>query len=676
MARESEKADIDRIKRDVELAEEAHKEWWNKLGLCKLAYRYKETRQEPENFPKDKIYATINRVRETHDSEMNFFTGAKQEIVVQGAGRFFKDRERTKLVKRTMEWVAEESGLMMENEWVLEDHRLIGQGWNRMAWDPYKDTSMKTKGMLKPRWIDPEYVMLDPDARDRFGLSGRFLVYKPPAMTREAFEDEFEDLIAEKNIDVDRVFEEAGRQGHWDYDINASVTDKKLRRATPVQYEYWFRKKVPLRDPFTGEPILDKNGKPVIIPYREARIALAAGDRILTERKSPLADLELWTFLGLMNSRLKNSPYGQSNFPSEKEMQDLLNVGVSLQYNALARQLYDILFALKGLVDTEKLRKDLESIGPVIHEIDWDEHSPIPVQLISKIVQRFPQGQLNQGINQLTNWIFEAYSRVSTRDIVQGINEPGVTSGRHAQVLQAGGLQPINYQKNKLKAPMANLGRAGWALTRINLTGEMELPTKNTSGEPEGLTINEFIPAGRMAELFTAASSEDSQAGEKANEELQMITVRKGNERLTLEEFITGRGAAAVDLFKAEAEQPGRTNREGENGAPEFIKNDITFGYFDVKVTIDMMAEQSKLEREQRAMVFMPMIEKAAGSLAALEFGLDAVDYPNKEELIKNFKEQNQVMQMAQHLVKNPEILQMAQMLAAQQEGGGEGGNV
>ena len=182
-----------------------------------------------------------------------------------------------------------------------------------------------------------------------------------------------------------------------------------------------------------------------------------------------------------------------------------------------------------------------------------------------------------------------------------------------------------------------------WELVRKNMTDEVELPVKNESGEPDGIKINEVITPQKMHEMVQKIQAGGENA-RKLIETLKMITIRDGDERLTVDEWAEGRGN-----IKAESEEKGRTRTDEEKANKkepvQYVANDLSFGNFNVKLDIDPMAEQTRIERMQRVETVAPMIQGVGAVMTAIEWVLKVADDPDKDEIMRKIKEELQQSQ-------------------------------
>jgi hypothetical protein len=274
--------------------------------------------------------------------------------------------------------------------------------------------------------------------------------------------------------------------------------------------------------------------------------------------------------------------------------------------------------------------KDAAEGAPLEYEYTADmREAGVPPQLAEP--HRDAPGQMDMGWFRMLDWVFNKYENVSVKDVLQGEGAPGVKSGYGISLLQNTGMQPSYFSKSKLEAPFKRLGESIWEAIRSALPDEIELPVKGETGEIEGVIINHIISPEDMMELkmkATGGDPNDPQAQQKAIEALRMISVRDGDDRVSLEQY--------------SEEHPGigdKFIRGDDLGDIEFVQNDITFGDFDVSMVIDQMAEQNRRERMQRVQVVTPMVAQFAPR-AALEYALKGMDEPKAYELLKKIDDE------------------------------------
>ena len=127
--------------------------------------------------------------------------------------------------------------------------------------------------------------------------------------------------------------------------------------------------------------------------------------------------------------------------------------------------------------------------------------------------------------------------------------------------------------------------------------------------------------------------------------QVRMVSIRKGEERISLESYIDEH----------------RDLNELLDPAINLIENDTTFGNFNVKLTIDPQADNSKLERVERGNALAQLMINIEAPKTALKYLLEINEEPNRSKLMDDVEEEiNQRMQ------------RMAQM--QQQQGGQDAG--
>jgi len=641
------KIKIDKIGEDVAADRKAHKNWYTgKQGYAKSAYEYYETNQVPSNFPsKLKVYSQINRVKESQDTRMGILLSSDPEWIVTGRGKDFKDRERAKIVKATMNWVGEESKLFEILNRVLFDYTLPGMGHVRPKWNQYTITKMDTMGMVELDWLPISSVKADADGRLSDWSDCRRVFFEK-FCSKKQFMDSFGFYLESKGIkfDIDKIFDAVNQKSHWDYSLNRSIKNADERIASILDYQYWRVKPVKIHHPQTNEVITDDKGNDILIPKKEFRIALVAGDDIFEDYVSPFSDLGFWTIITFYNAPIHNLPYSQSDFMAEREIQDLLNTLTSLTINAQVTALKSPWMAYKSSIDKPEMWKE-DSDADVL---EWDAEN-IPAHMNPEYARpmRAPYGQIDPNMMKIIQMLYQMFEHVSVREVLKGQEPKGAKSGVAINLLQQTGLLPSNYHRHKLSYPLERLGMGMWELVRKNMTDEVELPVKNESGEPDGIKINEVITPQKMHEMVQKIQAGGENA-RKLIETLKMITIRDGDERLTVDEWAEGRGNIN-ELVKAESEEKGRTRTDEEKANKkepvQYVANDLSFGNFNVKLDIDPMAEQTRIERMQRVETVAPMIQGVGAVMTAIEWVLKVADDPDKDEIMRKIKEELQQSQ-------------------------------
>lgn len=641
---------LDGLKADVRAGRQGHEAWWKSTSK---AYDYYETEQKPKNFPsKIKVFAQINRIKESQDGRMGIALSSKPDVEVTGSGRDAVDKKRAKIIREVMRWQLRESGFYDAYEPTIFDDNLVGVAWLRDWWDSRAITRLKTFGKLKVENLSPEHVKLDPDGRDKTTLDSQFLFYD-----RVFTRDQFERIMGNyerpdgKKIDVEAIFHSAKQEGHWDAAFNSGVKDERRLKASLLHYEYTRVVYVPLPDPETGEPIRVSSGrkeKAVLFPKREKRIVLAAGDEIFEDNVSQISDLDLWTITGFLNDNLRNSPYAIGTFKSERPIQDLLNTILSLIINSQSKQYpRPLLIPDIALDNYEQMVQGLSGEKPIvvwkwkqdmmIEGIDPRALRPEPIDL----------GSIDLGMFKIFESLFEKYETVGLREVLKGIAPGNVSSGTAISQLQTAGMQPALYQKRKLEGPFQRFGASAWGFIQKNLSDEIELPVEVTSGENQAVKINHVVSPDELIGIAEAAAGGDKEAIER----IQSITVRtlkdgKVDEHITFDDYKQDKGMNFNTKVLPEYLKD-----------VEFVENDIQFGTWDVAVTLDMTAEQAKSGRMEQAKSFIPLIGQVAPR-EALRVALDVFEFPNRNEILKNYDEEDQVRQAGMQAIKQAQEAQ------------------
>lgn len=658
--KKEEKVDFGTIKTQVEAARKTHKAWYDgEKGQARAAYEYRETiGQVPKGFPnKAKIFLPVNLIKESHDHRMGLYLGADPEWTVRGRGKDFKDRKRTKLIKAVMEFMGEEANLEEAIEWVLDDYGLPGMGCVRTRWSPHTPTSMDTLGRVMLDYMPLKGIRLDPRALhpDR----GRFVCYEKD-VNRKEFAEEWGDYYYNKfnkKLDVDKIFRVATKDGGIDYDKNLN-TDEDKKVISIIQYEYWRKLKILLKHPETKETIKDDNGKEVYIPKKEHRIAIAAGDQIFNDIKSPLSNLGIWTMIFFYNSRIHDMPFSQSDFPRQRHIQDAINTFLSLMLQAQAKDIFRKRLIMKGSIeDMDQLKESSD-----VDYVEWDPESVSPGMNPEAAIPRLEEASsINMGAFNLLGLLFQKFENVSEKDVLKGKAPPQVKSGKAIGLLQGMGMQPYNYQRKKINQGFRKLGMAMWELTRENLPDDLELPTTNEDGESQGLYVNKIVSLGtvsRMVESMRLGQNlePDDQLsnvfpgmGElgRVKEYYEMITIRDGDDHITINDFAKEHGVRAEELLSATNED---IRRKLDN--IDFVYNDINFGNFAVGLTVDPLAEQSRMEKMARMEMVLPMMEKLQAPMAAFEHVLKVLEIPDRAEILKKVKEESQAWQTLNQMME------------------------
>ena len=564
------------------------------------------------------FWVQINRVGPAHLTRMGILTASPPTWSVTGQGSDSSDRERIKLIRYVMAWMAKESNLFHELLWVLKDYDTCGMGWLRLRWDKFKRTRNKTIGMTWPERLNPLQCYPDDRARGPHVLDGRYCAYVT-RMLKEEFREKWGQRVLPdgtvKKVNVDRIFRDIEDSNHIDFKLNAGRNDSQ-KEITLIQYDY-FRMIEKESDIVPG----------LRIPTKEYRVALVAGNEILVDYESDISDLELWTMILFAGEPMLNLPYSSSGFPAVKALQDLYNTMLSMTINNQARQMNSPLEFYEGSLINENMWKTSGSKAGAMLKWKYTQEmlaAAIPPEVARP--RRMPPGQLGSDWLHVLASVDGLFDKVATKSIVQGENQPGVTSGKHAALLQAQGLQPSYYQKQQLEAPLERVGNVYYCHAKTYITDEMELPVDDEgSGVEKGIKINHILGDAEIIKIAEAVKSGDLSVGEQ----LKMVSVRIGDERLSLEEWVQ-KGGNIEQLLGLESREEG----------PQLVENDITFGSFNVTLSIDPSAENTKIQKREQWGALSQIILSMGAKKTAVKYLMEAMEIPNRNEIMTELEEE------------------------------------
>lgn len=645
---------------DVKDARAGHDEYFYGAGRGNMAYRYQETDQKPENFPdKVKYFAQMNIVKEDIEALNGMLSQSKFSWDVKGRARGSYDKRRVNVHTKVMEWAAKEARVRSATLEALRDFNTCGMAYLNHSFDKYKKTGIDTMGMVAVERRDPANMRLDPQGGKVNGLGGRYLIYDQQ-ITRNQFMARYGNhrLPNGKFLDADKIFKSIKSRGHFDHNIiNNSRKSSHDDKLSLIQYDYSRWVQIPLNDPITKEPIMmDDNSRQVMIPSQEFRIAIAAGNEILTDTLSDVSGLGLFSSIIYGNNPWRRGPYSVANFLEIKNIQDLLNIMLSMTINSQARQMNSPILMLAGAA--KNLNAMIQSMGgyEVITYDYTQEMMDSGIPLDAAKPSRLEHGNMDQGFFTLMNWILSASDRLRVKDVAKGQASSGVRSGVAINSLQQAALLPQRYTQEKLEEPMQALGAALHHRLRNHLDYEFELPIAKDERGTQGLTVNRVVPFNEIAQ-WVAEAQEDNER----RIDLEMVTIRtKDAETVTLREW-----QKTVDPSVFADENAFKANFEGL----EFIENDFTFGSFAVGMTVDTTAQENKAQRTAQGTIMMEAMSNAGAPLTSLEYGLETSEIPDSDEWLEKVKAESEIHQLGLQAKAQMEEEQKA----AEAEQSGEG---
>lgn len=589
---------------------------WETETQPTLAYRYFATNQLPSKAEQDEVglgnfWVQINRIREAHKTRMGILTNSPIKWTVTGRGSDSSDRLRVNMVLNAMRWMGSESGLFPELLRTLDDFSLIGMAWLRVRFDRYFRTMMDTIGMTVPERLDPRLCYADGAARKASLLDGNRSSYIN-RVTKERFRYQWgERYLADgKKLDIDKIFRDIQDSKHPDFKLNDGRPERE-KEITIVEMEY-------RRTIYKRQELGDGD---LIVPVPEYRLALGAGYEKIQDEVSPINDLEMYQKIVFQNDPMADLPYSSSDFQAEKELQDLLNIMASMTIDNQARQMNSPWLVYDGSIVSEKYWKTNSSRSAAI--LKWkytDDMLASGVPLDAARPSRLHPGQVGGDWLAMQEYVARSFDRVSIDPVARGENPRGVTSGKQAEILSENAQQPTFYVKQKLEAPLRRVGQIFYHHAKKHFLDEMELPVEEESiGAESGIVVNRTIDLEERLLLEKGLA----EFGEKFIEqpEIRMISVRRGAERLSLVDWLNS-GGKPVDM------------------SVQLVENDLTFGNFNVGLTIDPKAEVSKQLQREQAQTLASVIMNIGAPRTGLKHLLEANDTPGRQQLMKDIDEE------------------------------------
>jgi len=598
----------EKIRKNWQLAKVIHTKWVEKI---KEAYKYYEGKQAPDLLPSGiKVYAQINRIAETHDVQLGILSTSKPQIQVVGCGEDENDLDRINLIQRLMKWIIEYIALGDELIGVYSDFILCGLGTCRVRYDPFRFSSTNLGFPVVER-IPPFNIILDPQCQKPDGTDARFIIYET-SLNKEQFFDQFSLLFSNNpNLDLERIWDSA----HKINGIDSTSKDK----ITVLEYEYVRIVNKELINPVTSEPVI-KDGKKIVLPVKEYRVAIYAGDTILSDTVSELNNLQMWRKVLFPNFHsTEYAPYSIGYFEREKPIQDLINVLLSLTINQQAKNLTGPWQFLKGSVDDPyKWVDDADNGRPLVFDYTEDMQAMgIPPQLA--VPQKMIPPSVDYSVFRILDWLFNVYETVSVKDVIRGEAPRNIRSGYGIRLLQTFGMQPNYLLKARITKPLSYVGKALWEIVRNKLAYNVEIPISLTSQEYSNTIINRIVLPEEIKEYVQQENVE----------KLKMISVRFKDKKISFKKFVE----QYSDLFASIIEN-GNALKD-----IDFIENDIQFGNYEVSIVIDPLEEQNREDRINRIQIFMPLMARL-NPVVALKWGLKAMGEPQTDELINELTAQ------------------------------------
>ncbi len=623
---ETEKLSIETFSKWLNLARAAHKKWWEDDMKMKLGYKYYETLMKPETWPEGvRYYAQLNLFKESADSFMGIVTSSKLAVNVRGRNEGPWDDLRINVIQKAVEAQLDEADVR-ETLFgsILLDFYLAGMAYGRPRWKKDKLTKLNHMGGLEFDRMYPGYMKPDPFGQKQDLMGGRYLIYDQ-IMNADQFELEVAyplSVALGKQVNVDKIIRSTYDSKHWDSVFANKGKPLGEQKITVAQVDYyrWVEKTLAPK---------------VSIKVPEYRVALVAGDEIIADDVNPIGHIRTWSSVCFPNNPIHESPYSFGPIKEFGPIQDLINTMISMKINNDARKMNDPIAMLAGTMPSENFIKDIS--GTKFLMLNWDE-SMASVGITPRDVfpRRIEGSQNDTGWDVFLDWIVRMSERVSSREIVKGRTSSSARSGVAISLLQNAALQPSNYAKEKLSAPLRILGSSIYSLMKDNLTYEMELPLSSVAGQKKSIVINQEIPRDKIPGLFERAKGDDRQA----QEDILMLSVTMGDSRMTVETFLERFGQDAI----SNEETFGRV--QDDNGQIRFVKNDIAFGDWEVSLSLDTTAEQIKAERVSQMAFVNEILARMSAPTTALEYTLDTIEHPQKDEIVKKAVDESEIIQL------------------------------
>jgi len=604
-----------------------------------------------------KNYIVINEIIKSHDRILGEFIKAERRMEV--SGRTLKDRKRSTVLRRSMKMVEEiNKTWMMAVVPAIDSMFHRGLGWVKSYLDPFVSLP---NGKIVEEYVSPRWIMIDPTSSHPFYDDTQFRAHVRRIRKNDAIEmmgsyPGFDPVKLTSDAQYQKTTEET--QGEWCtfYEVHFPVEKMHYYKVDEEQK----LQEIEREEYLAGEDVIAERKR----IFRIGLYNVSQGGLFhLME-----ADVNSWQLTPFINRRSERRAYGQGDFLTYKNLQDIFNIVQSLILDDVKRGRKFI-----GQVSAATYQKHKALLERVEVEGGW-----IP-DINAKIT---PLPGLNTGVLTLLQLIKQDIDDIrSLPEVSQGKLPAKQISSETVSALMASAVLTHGRKDAMINVAITMMAMARSKLITKFWKSEEWIKVNNKPGDDEYIPINKMLVGkDQYYEEISAIFDIPIPKGEVSDEEAQAFqSVKKKFEKendiqVKTEDFHNVDGKVLTS--------PMYEKMIGDSGLlPEnFVKRhsvvskkeDVYYINFlnedvdcDISYTIDFDTERTK---QMMKAIMLQLFDRMVMHPVTM---MSAIGVENAQEEFEKAQGHFQALGMAKKIMENPKFqhaVQLAEQLLANPE--------
>ena len=671
-----------KIRDFVEEAQTAHRQMWTEWAD---ADKYFESDQVPQGFTEDhrqqlvdandptrgnqnsKQYVVLNKVVMSHEKVLGDFIAGQRMLLV--SGRTPKDRRFAKVMQKKLDYVGDQVKLWDEVMVPTLDCGLRrGLHWVKVWFDPYKNLPF---GKVEMQEISCRDVMIDPRCRRYYYQDKRYVIHRQ-RYTQQSANLRFRPFLdGGVTFAADRRADDPYQQSSTDVRQQHCTIDEVQYIETEVKF-YGVNPEGGDENPFIeideqsyNQALQDpKTRKMVFQSTEDVWYVCYYNESVGVFYNSPI-EFESDTIIPFINIRSEGRVYPFGSTKYEKNLQDLLNVFISVMLDNAKKGNSGIYSVSASTYQqfSDQLIAAINGSGPrLIPDENFKVHYP---------------REINPALVQLFGMVQGAIEEVqSSHALSKGEMPRERLAAETVNMIMARDRVSHGRKDVMIRWTMTKIAQVLYKIVATKSTEEDWIKlTDNAKTDPEYVPINftvtdqeynqlilemlgiQITPEMEQNPQFMQQLQQQIQSARykfEQDNEVQKHNVKQyqvGDQVLTAEQF-----QEAIKQSGMPAEQFAQQNQVQVIPVVIYSINDMTQDSdLDLVYSVDFNADRDKQMKANRSLQLF-----AQGALTTKRLLID-LDYPDADTVAVEADERNQALQMGTQIMKTPDLYALVQ---------------
>lgn len=642
------------------------------------AQTYANVNDPTRPLPPEKEYVVLNKHLMSHETVFGEFVGVKRELKV--SGRTPSDRKIAKVIRTELDYIQDSIQLWDEVVAPCMDKAIRrGLHWLKAYFDP---TQNLPYGKVVVEDISCRDVLVDPDSRRGFYQDTRYRIHRKRMLTRDA-NIRFRDYLDGRTLAPDQDTDSS-------YDSRSQRTTEMYSTIYEVHYQKFDTHYYVMNGPENPQAVTEisdqdfqaasNNQETANKVFAQDQIAyyVAWFNTSVGVFYNEQSEYNRWALIPMINISSESRPYPFGSAKYEKNLQDFLNVLVSVMLKHAKRAANGIYTVdpATWLQYKDQIDSALNSYGrTVIPANNFNVHYP---------------RDLSPAMVSLFQIAEKALADVqSSHELTQGEMPRERLAKETVSLLLAQDRKSHGRKELMLRWTLTETAKFLYEILRTKYSEQHWTRLLDTnSGADQFIPVNAVLTEGEYYQMLLQLSGIQIEGGEgpevmaqkqQMAEQTRRQFEKTNSVQIHYVQVYVMRGADGQEQRVPEEqilpliEQSGLTQAEfyqehkvkPERAAIYIVNYLDPDTDMDIVYTIDFNYERDRQVKMNRSLILFDR-----GAITA-ERLLQDLEYPDAEEAASEAKQQNQIQQIGEMVTKNPELYQMV-MNALQ--GGGQGG--